>query len=79
MIVLYIAILFLFVYMKINVIYQVSAKNLPRNLDSMLGLERSPAGGNGNLFQYSYLKNPMDSSSWWATVYGVAKSMGSHD
>ena len=64
--------------MKINVIYQESACNAS-NLDSMPGFEKSPSGGNGNLFQYSYLQNPMDKRSWWATVYGVTKSMGSHD
>ena len=29
---------------------------------------RSPGGGNGNPFQYSYLKNPMNRRAWWATV-----------
>ena len=29
---------------------------------------------NGNPFQYSCLKNPMDRGAWWATVQGVAKS-----
>ena len=28
---------------------------------------RSPGGGNGNLFQYSYLEKPMDRGTWWAT------------
>ena len=28
--------------------------------DSTLGSERSLEEGNGNLFQYSYLENPMD-------------------
>ena len=31
-----------------------------RDADSIPGLERSPEGGNGNPFQYSCLKNPMD-------------------
>ena len=30
--------------------------------------------GNGNLLQYSYLKNSMDSGAWWATVQRVTKS-----
>ena len=34
---------------------------------------RSPGGGNGNLLQYSCLKNPMDRGAWRATVHGVAK------
>ena len=29
--------------------------------------------GNGNLFQCSFLENPMDRGSWRATVYGVAR------
>ena len=29
---------------------------------------------NGNPFQYSCLKNPMDRGAWWAAVYGVAQS-----
>ena len=35
---------------------------------------RSPGGGNGNLLQYSCLKNPMDRGAWRATVHGVTKS-----
>ena len=35
---------------------------------------RSPGGGNGNLLQYSCLKNPMDRGVWQATVLGVAES-----
>ena len=31
---------------------------------------RSPGEGNGNLFQYSCLENPMDGGAWWATVHG---------
>ena len=30
--------------------------------------------GNGNLLQYSCLKNPRDGGAWWAAVYGVAQS-----
>ena len=30
--------------------------------------------GNGTLFQYSCLENPMDGRAWWAAVHGVAKS-----
>ena len=29
---------------------------------------------NGNPLQYSCLENPRDRGSWWAAVYGVAKS-----
>ena len=31
------------------------------------GLERSPAGGNGNLLQYSCIENLMDRGACWAT------------
>ena len=42
--------------------------------DSIPMLGRSPGEGNGNLLQYSCLKNSMDRGAWWATVHGVAKS-----
>ena len=35
---------------------------------------RSPARGNGNLLQYSCLKNPMDSGAWQAIVNEFTKS-----
>ena len=38
------------------------------------GSGRSPGRGNGNLLQYSCLRNPMDRGAWRATVHGVAKS-----
>ena len=38
------------------------------------GLGRSPGEGNGNLFQYSCLEDPMDRGAWWTTVHGVPKS-----
>ena len=38
------------------------------------GSGRSPGGRHDNPFQYSYLENPLDSGSWWATVNGVKKS-----
>ena len=38
------------------------------------GSGRSPGDGNGNLFQYSCLRNYMDRGAWWATVLGVTKS-----
>ena len=53
-----------------------AVKNLPANAGdtgSISGLGRSPGGGNGNLFQYSCLKNPMNRGAWWAPVHGVAK------
>ena len=38
------------------------------------GLGRSPGGGNGKLFQYSSLGNPMDRGAWPVIVHKVAKS-----
>ena len=52
-------------------------KNLPANagdireVDLILGSGRSPAEGNGNPWQYSYLGNPMERGAWQATVYRV--------
>ena len=56
-------------------------KNPPANagnikdLISILGVGRSPGGGNGNPLQYSCLENPMDRGSWQATVHRVAKRL----
>ena len=49
-----------------------AGKNLPANSDlgSIPGLGRSLGEGNGNLFQYSSLGNPMDGGAWWAVVLG---------
>ena len=40
---------------------------------SVLGLGRSPGGGNGNPLQYFCLKNTMDRGAWWVTVHGVER------
>ena len=42
---------------------------------SILGQGRSPGEGNGNPLQCSFLRNPMNREAWWATGYGVAKSL----
>ena len=52
-------------------------KNLPTNAGdtgSILGMQRSPGGGNGNPLQCSCLENPMDRGAWQATVHGVTES-----
>ena len=55
-------------------------KNLPanagevRDVGLILGLGRSPGGGNGNPLQYSCLEDPMDRGDWRATVHRVTKS-----
>ena len=38
------------------------------------GSGRSSGEGNGNPLQYSFLGNPLDRGTWWATGHGVAKS-----
>ena len=45
-----------------------------RDVGSVPKSERSPGGGHGNSFQYSFLKNPMDREAWQATVYRVARN-----
>ena len=45
-----------------------------RDVGSIPELGRSPGGGHGNPFQYSYLENPMDRVALWATVHSVTKS-----
>ena len=42
---------------------------------SIPGWGRSPWAENGNLLQYSCLKNPMDRGAWWATVHTVIKEL----
>ena len=52
-------------------------KNLPANAGdtgSIPGSRRSPGEENGNLLQYSCLKNFMGRGAWQATVHWVAKS-----
>ena len=58
----------------------LAVKNLPasardvRNSGSVPGLERSPGGGHGNPFQYSWLQNPMDTGDLQAIAYRVIKT-----
>ena len=55
-------------------------KNVPANAgaardwDLIPGLGRFPWGGNGNPFQYSCLRNPMDRGAWKAVVHRVTES-----
>ena len=54
-----------------------AVENLPANAEdtgSIPGSGRSLGEGNGNPFQYSFLKTPMDRRARRATVHGVAKS-----
>ena len=53
-------------------------KNPPTNagdIGSILMSGRSPGEGNGNLLQYSCLKNPMDRGACTATVHGGCKEL----
>ena len=45
-----------------------------RDVGSIPGSGRSPAGGHGNALRYSCLENPMDRGAWQATVHGDAES-----
>ena len=38
------------------------------------GSGKSPGGGRGKPLQPSFLENPMNRETWWATVHRVAKS-----
>ena len=55
-------------------------KNLPASardagdVGLIPGSGRSSGGGNGNLLQYSWLKNPMDRRVWWAPVQRMTES-----
>ena len=40
---------------------------------SVSGLGRSPGEGYGYPLQCSYLENPMDRGTWWATVMGLQR------
>ena len=42
-------------------------------LDLIPGSGRSPGEGNGNLLQYSCLKNSMDRGAWWVIFHEVLK------
>ena len=39
----------------------------------MIPLLRTLGEQHGNLLQYSYLENLMESGTWWATIHGVAR------
>ena len=45
-----------------------------RDLGSVPGLGRCPAGGPSNSLQYSCLENPMDRGSWQASSLGLKES-----
>ena len=54
-------------------------KNSPtmqRIVDSVPELGRSCGDGNGNLLQYTCLRNPMDRGAWQATIQGGHERVG---
>ena len=46
----------------------------PRDAGLIPGSGRSPEVGNGNLFRYSCLENPIDREAWWDIVHRFAVS-----
>ena len=57
----------------------LEAKNPPANADtrdvgSILGVGRSPGGGNGTPLHYSHLEISTSRGTWWAAVHGATKS-----
>ena len=50
-----------------------------RDMGSILGLGRSPGGGNGTIPQYSFLENPMERGAWWATIGSIRLHSIGHD
>ena len=48
------------------------------NAGSVPGSGRSSGGGNGNPFQFSCLKNPMDRGAWKSIVQRVSNSPKGH-
>ena len=44
-----------------------------KTCSSIIGLERSPGGENGNSLQISCLENLKDRGAWWATVHRVTQ------
>ena len=44
------------------------------DVDLIPGSGSSPGGGNGNLLQYSCLRNLMDRGAWWAPVQGSERT-----
>ena len=53
-------------------------RNPPANAGdtgSTPGSGKSPAEGNGNPLQYSFLGNPMDRGAWQARIHEMAKEL----
>ena len=60
--------------MALAVKYLPAKAGALRDAGLIFGSGRSPGEGNGNPFQYSCLKNPVDRGAWQAVVCWVAKS-----
>ena len=58
--------------------HSLPVKNLPASMGDTDSIPRSGKSlevGNGNPLWYSWLGDPMDRGSWWATVHGVIKEL----
>ena len=67
--------LFLYRSMAIQLIKTTPANaGDTRDVGSIPGSGRSPRVGNGNPFQYSCLKNPMEREAWQSRVHGLTKN-----
>ena len=44
-----------------------------KDVGRISGSGKYPEEGNGNLLQYSCLRNPMDRGAWWATVLSLRR------
>ena len=47
----------------------LSIQETIKDAGSIPGSGRSPGGGHGNTFHYSFLENPMDRGAWLATIH----------
>ena len=45
-----------------------------RDVGLIPGSGRPPGEGHGHPLQYSFLENPMDRGTWWATIHGITKN-----
>ena len=53
-------------------------KSSPANIGDLGMLPRSgrsPEEGNGNQFEYSCLRNPIDRGAWQTVIHGVTKEL----
>ena len=61
-------------HLSLDFLFLHSSPLMKRTPSSIPASRRSPGEGNGYPLQYSFLENPMERGTRWATVHGVAKS-----